>query len=183
MAVFATRYALLVLMTLLSFVYLKRESKDDDLEALRAFDAGAPNEAGPSTNSAMYGTFGSSSKAKPSGSSTQPTMSSSSDAEIQKKLSKDEEERANAFKDWRKKIRKLIPLVYPRDSLYLKFLIFITFVLLILGRVVNYYVPQQTGRIVEILDKERKLFFLLLPHFITDSLCKRAPYSDMELWC
>ncbi|KAF9211250.1 Homocysteine S-methyltransferase 1 [Podila verticillata] len=168
MAVFATRYALLVLMTLFSFVYLKRESKDDDLEALRAFDAGAPNEAGPSTNSAMYGTFGSSSKAKPSGSNAQPTMSSSSDAEIQKKLSKDEEERANAFKDWRKKVRKLIPLVYPKDSLYLKFLIFITFVLLILGRVVNYYVPLQTGRIVEILDEERRfdvgaiLLFVLL---------------------
>ncbi|KAF9385879.1 ATP-binding cassette sub- B member 6, mitochondrial [Podila verticillata] len=168
MAVFVTRYALLVLMTLFSFVYLKRESKDDDLEALRAFDAGAPNEAGPSTNSAMYGTFGSSSKAKPSGSNAQPTMSSSSDAEIQKKLSKDEEERANAFKDWRKKVRKLIPLVYPKDSLYLKFLIFITFVLLILGRVVNYYVPLQTGRIVEILDEERRfdvgaiLLFVLL---------------------
>lgn len=155
MGVFATRYALLVLLTLLSIVYLKRESKEDDLEALRAFDAGAPNEAGPSTNPA-YGTFGSSSKAKPSGSSSEPTMSSSSDAEMQKKLSKEEAERANAFKDWRKKVRKLIPLVYPKDSLYLKFLIFITFVLLILGRVVNFYVPKQTGHIVEILDKERK---------------------------
>ncbi|KAG0334572.1 Homocysteine S-methyltransferase 1 [Podila horticola] len=155
MGVFATRYALLVLLTLLSVVYLKRESKEDDLEALRAFDAGAPNEAGPSTNPA-YGTFGSSSKAKPSGSSSEPTMSSSSDAEMQKKLSKEEAERANAFKDWRKKVRKLIPLVYPKDSLYLKFLIFITFVLLILGRVVNFYVPKQTGHIVDILDRERR---------------------------
>ncbi|KAG0009219.1 Homocysteine S-methyltransferase 1, partial [Podila clonocystis] len=155
MGVFATRYALLVLLTLLSFVYLKRESKEDDLEALRAFDAGAPNEAGPSTNLA-YGTFGSSSKAKPSGSSSNPTMSSSSDAEMQQKLSTEEEERANAFKDWRKKVLKLIPLVYPKDSSYLKFLIFITFLLLILGRVVNYYVPKQTGHIVDILDKERR---------------------------
>ncbi|KAF9326750.1 Homocysteine S-methyltransferase 1 [Podila minutissima] len=155
MGVFAARYALLVLLTLLSFVYLNRESKDDDLEALRAFDAGAPNEAGPSTNPA-YGTFGSSSKAKPSVSSSEPTMSSSSDAEMQKKLSNEEEERANAFKDWRKKVRKLIPLVYPKDSTYLKFLIFITFILLILGRVVNYYVPKQTGHIVDILDKERR---------------------------
>ncbi|KAF9406416.1 Homocysteine S-methyltransferase 1, partial [Podila epigama] len=149
--VFVVRYALLVLLTLLSFVYMTRESREDDLEALRAFDAGAPSEAGPSANRPLYGTFG-----KASTSTSQPTMSSSSDVEMQKKLSTEEAERANAFKDWRAKLRKLIPLVYPKDSPYLQFLVFITFILLILGRIVNVLVPIQTGRIVEILEKERR---------------------------
>ncbi|KAK3806264.1 MAG: P-loop containing nucleoside triphosphate hydrolase protein [Benniella sp.] len=83
-----------------------------------------------------------------------PIMGSSRDAEIQKDLQRKQEERANAFQDFWPKIKRLIPFVYPKDDIWLQFLIFVTFVFLILGRVVNLLIPIQTNRIVSRLSTD-----------------------------
>ncbi|ORZ08801.1 P-loop containing nucleoside triphosphate hydrolase protein [Lobosporangium transversale] len=81
-------------------------------------------------------------------------MTSSSDDEIEKKLKTEQEERANAFKDFWPKIKRLIPYVYPKNDSWLKFMIFLTFFFLALGRVVNVLVPIQTNRIVKRLSTD-----------------------------
>ncbi|KAI8606075.1 hypothetical protein EDD21DRAFT_394120 [Dissophora ornata] len=152
--IFIVRYVLLWILALLSVVHHKRESREDDLDALRALDAGAPENAAASSSAptGAYGTFASafaSPKADDGPNKTQPSMGSSSDADIQKKLKAEQEERATAFKDFWPKIRRLIPFVYPKDDAWLKFMIFLTFVFIGLGRIVNLLVPIQTDRIIK----------------------------------
>jgi ATP-binding cassette subfamily B (MDR/TAP) protein 6 len=81
-------------------------------------------------------------------------MESSRHAEIQKDLQRKQEERANAFQDFWPKIKRLIPFAYPKDDIWLQLLIFVTFVFLILGRVVNLLIPIQTNRIVSRLSTD-----------------------------
>ncbi|KAG0323218.1 Homocysteine S-methyltransferase 1 [Dissophora globulifera] len=155
--IFAVRYALLWVLALLSVVHHRRESKEDDLDALRAFDAGAPETAAASSSSraGAYGTFASA-FAKDDNDTKQgvSAMGSSSDAEIQKKLKAEQEERATAFKDFWPKIKRLIPFVYPKNDAWLQFMIFLTFVFIALGRVVNLLVPMQTDRIIRRLASD-----------------------------
>ncbi|KAF9577433.1 ATP-binding cassette sub- B member 6, mitochondrial, partial [Lunasporangiospora selenospora] len=144
--VFLVRYALWWMLALLSLVHAAKERRDDDLEALRAIDTGAPG----------YGTFGTNGTAGASG-RTRPITSSSSDEEIRKRLSAEEEERANAFKDFWPKIKRLLPFVYPREK-SLQLLILLTFVLIGLGRVVNLLVPIMTEKIVRDLNQNNPRF-------------------------
>ncbi|KAG0357078.1 ATP-binding cassette sub- B member 6, mitochondrial [Gamsiella multidivaricata] len=154
-AIFTVRYALLWILALLSIVHHKRESREDDLEALRVLDAGAPESSGlmasSSRRAGAYGTFaaafGSSKKNDVNG--INPAMGSSSEVDIQKKIKTEEEERANAFKGFWPKLKRVFPFVYPKDDSWLQFLIFLTFVLIGLGRIVNVLVPWQTGRVIQ----------------------------------
>ncbi|KAF9114100.1 ATP-binding cassette sub- B member 6, mitochondrial [Mortierella sp. AM989] len=158
-AIFGIRYVLLCILALLSIVHHKRESREDSLDALRALDAGVPEVAAASTTSraGTYGTFASAFASSSKGDSTKKSnaMGSSSDDEIQKKLKTEQEERASAFKDFWPKIKRLIPFVYPKDDRWLQFMIFLTFVFVALGRVVNVLVPIQTNRIVDRLYTDR----------------------------
>ncbi|KAI1300691.1 Homocysteine S-methyltransferase 1 [Mortierella claussenii] len=159
--IFAGRYALLCTLALLSIVHHKRESREDDLDALRALDAGAPEtsafSASSSSRPGAYGTFAAAFASNKDDDNTKKsgnTMNSSSDAEIQKKLKTEQEERATAFKDFWPKIKRLIPFVYPKNDRWLQFMIFLTFVFIGLGRVVNLLVPMQTDRIVKRLGTD-----------------------------
>lgn len=150
--IFTVRYVLLWIMAALSAVQCRRDSKDDDLDALRALDPGAPEVlAGIPSSSTKPGAYGTFTAAfispKDNGNDTNKPMGSS-DAEIQQKLKTEQEERAGAFKDFWPKIKRLIPLVYPKDDTWLQFMIFLTFVFLVLGRVVNVLVPSQIDRVV-----------------------------------
>ncbi|KAG0250076.1 ATP-binding cassette sub- B member 6, mitochondrial [Mortierella polycephala] len=158
--IFGTRYALLWIMSLLSLVHIKKEPRDDDLEALRALDPGAPETAvASSSTSETYGTFASAFKSKDNDPNKgDATMGSSSEDEITKKLKAEKEERANAFKDFWPKIKRLLPFVYPKDDAWLQFMIFLTFVFVALGRLVNLLVPIQTGRIVGDLSQDEPYF-------------------------
>jgi hypothetical protein len=166
---------LVVLLALLSQIHRKRESREDDLDALRAFDAGATEDITPNTSSSSsqptwankkltgtYGTFSAAfgknptDTAGPSGSNVgRGTMGSTSEEEVEKKLKLEKEERASAFKDFWPKIKRLLPFVYPRDDPWLKFMLFLTFFFLILGRLVNAAVPILTGYIVASLYQDR----------------------------
>ncbi|KAF9935706.1 Homocysteine S-methyltransferase 1 [Mortierella alpina] len=158
-SIFGVRYVLLCTLALLSIVHYKRESKEDDLDALRALDAGA-SEVTPVTSSTTgaYGTFSSVFLAKKDDTKTGPTMGSSSDSEIQKKLDEEKEERASAFKDFWPKVKRLLPFVYPKDDRWLQFMIFLTFLFLGLGRLVNVLVIWQTEKIVDGLSEGDRKF-------------------------
>ncbi|KAG0281424.1 Homocysteine S-methyltransferase 1 [Linnemannia exigua] len=160
-SIFGIRYGLVVLLVLLSQIHRKRESREDDLDALRAFDAGATDDITPNTSSSsrqptwankkLTGTYGTFSAAFGKDTTTNPTrgaMGSTSEDEVEKKLKAEKEERASAFKDFWPKIKRLLPFVYPRDDPWLQFMVFLTFFFLILGRFVNAAVPLITGWIV-----------------------------------
>ncbi|KAF9178169.1 Homocysteine S-methyltransferase 1 [Haplosporangium sp. Z 11] len=158
--IFGTRYALLWIMALLSLVHIKRESREDDLDALRALDPDAPESAVASSSTpGEYGTFASAFKAKNNGPKKgDAAMGSSSEDEITKKLNAEKEERASAFKDFWPKIKKLLPFVYPKNDAWLKFMFYLVFFFIALGRLVNVLVPFQTRRVVSSLDHAE-------PHF------------------
>lgn len=157
MSIFGVRYVLLCTLAVLSIVHYKRESREDDLDALRALDAGA-SEVTPVTSSTTgaYGTFSSVFLAKKDDKQTGPIMGSSSDTDIQKKLDEEKEERASAFKDFWPKVKRLLPFVYPKDDKWLQFMIFLTFVFLGLGRLVNVLVIWQTEKIVDGLSEDSR---------------------------
>ncbi|KAF9573086.1 Homocysteine S-methyltransferase 1 [Mortierella alpina] len=155
-SIFGVRYVLLCILAMLSIVHYKRESREDDLDALRALDAGASEAAAvTSSTTGAYGTFSSVFLAKNDDKKTGPTMGSSSDNEIQKKLDEEKEERASAFKDFWPKVKRLLPFVYPKDDKWLQFMIFLTFLFLGLGRLVNVLVISQTEKIVDGLSEGR----------------------------
>lgn len=168
-SIFGIRYGIVVLLALLSQIHRKRESREDDLDALRAFDAGATEDITPSATSSSqpawatkkltgtYGTFSAAfgkdpDAAKNAGSGG--AMGSTSEEEVEKKLKTEKEERASAFKDFWPKIKRLLPFVYPKDDPWLKFMIFMTFVFLMLGRLVNLLVPILTVWIVGNLSEQ-----------------------------
>ncbi|KAF9421223.1 Homocysteine S-methyltransferase 1, partial [Entomortierella beljakovae] len=166
-SIFGIRYLLLVTLAILSIVHHRREYKDDDLEALRALDAGAPEFTvpAPSTRRGAYGTFGSAFiKPNDGQSSSKKNGMEDTEDDIQKKLKAEKEERASAFKDFWPKIKKLVPLVYPRDDSWLQFMVFLTFLFIALGRLVNLLVPIQTKRIIDQLstDKPFDVWVILL---------------------
>ncbi|KAF9347377.1 Homocysteine S-methyltransferase 1 [Mortierella sp. NVP85] len=162
--IFLVRYTLLWIMALLSVVQCNRDSKEDDLDALRALDPGAPEVTAnrsilshSSVKPGAYGTFTEaflSSKKDDNGANTKRPTAGSSETEIQKNLQTEQAERENAFKDFWPKIKQLIPFVYPKGNAWLEFLVYLTFFFLILGRVVNVLVPYQTRRIVERLESD-----------------------------
>ncbi|KAF9911903.1 Homocysteine S-methyltransferase 1 [Linnemannia zychae] len=171
-SIFGIRYGLVVVLALLSQIHRKRESRDDDLDALRAFDAGATEDITPTTSSSstqpawankkLTGTYGTFSAAFGKDTTATTTgrgvMGSTSDEEVEKKLKAEKEERASAFKDFGPKIKRLLPFVYPRDDPWLKFMVFLTFFFLILGRAVNAAVPILTGWIIRNLREEGAKF-------------------------
>jgi hypothetical protein len=151
-------------LALLSQIHRKREAREDDLDALRAFDAGASEDITPGTASSSqptwatkklkgtYGTFsaafGKDPDATKNGVGQGGAMGSTSEEEVEKKLKIEKEERASAFKDFWPKIKRLLPFVYPKDDPWLKFMVFMTFVFLIMGRLINLLVPIMTVWIV-----------------------------------
>ncbi|KAG0047293.1 Homocysteine S-methyltransferase 1 [Gryganskiella cystojenkinii] len=160
---FGLRYVLLLVLSVLSPVHWRRESKEEgDLEALGALDQGNTADsisamASSSTYGGAYGTFKDLfSSSKPDAPAPGSGMMSSSDAEIQKKLEAETAERASAFNNFWPKIKSLLPFVYPKDDNWLKFMIFLTFVFIALGRAVNAVVPFLTGNIVN--EMERREF-------------------------
>ncbi|KAF9923352.1 Homocysteine S-methyltransferase 1 [Linnemannia zychae] len=172
-SIFIIRYGLVVLLAILSLIHYKRESREDDLDALRAFDAGAsegitPNSPSTSTsqshwaNKKLTGTYGTFSAAFLNDESSMKAgrgmMGSTSEDEVEKKLKAEKEERASAFKDFWPKIKRLLPFVYPRGDPWLQFMVFLTFLFLILGRVVNVAVPILTLRIVGSLAEQNGKF-------------------------
>ncbi|KAG0381196.1 Homocysteine S-methyltransferase 1 [Mortierella sp. AD032] len=170
-SIFSIRYGFVVFLVLLSQIHRKRESREDDLDALRAFDAGATDDITPNTSSSsqqptwankkLTGTYGTFSAAFGKGPVSNPirgAMGSTSEDEVEKKLKAENEERASAFKDFWPKIKRLLPFVYPRDDPWLKFMLYLTFFFLILGRVVNAIVPLMTGWIVGTLTGENAKF-------------------------
>ncbi|KAF9985664.1 Homocysteine S-methyltransferase 1 [Modicella reniformis] len=171
--IFTIRYALLWTMALLSVVHCKREPKEDELDADTPETISVPSF---STRPGTYGTFAKaflSSEGRGGNSdsaiTTHPMMGSSSDAEIKQKLRTEQEERATAFKDFWPKIKSLIPLVYPKNDAWLHFLIFLTLVFLLLGRVVNLLVPILTDRVVSRLytDHPFDMWGILLYVFVS----------------
>lgn len=134
------------------------------MDALRAFDAGATEGITPVTASSSqptwatkkltgtYGTFsaafGKHHDADKNAAGGGGAMGSTSEEEVEKKLKIEKEERASAFKHFWPKIKRLLPFVYPKDDPWLKFMLFMTFVFLILGILVNLLVPIMTVWIV-----------------------------------
>ncbi|KAF9099308.1 Homocysteine S-methyltransferase 1 [Mortierella sp. AD031] len=172
-SIFGIRYGLVVLLALLSQLHRKRESREDDLDALRSFDAGVSDDITPGASSSSsqpaqanknptgaYGTF-SAAFGKDHSASTQKSsgsMGSTSEDEIEKKLRAEKEERESAFKDFWPKVKRLLPFVYPKDDAWLQFMVFLTFLFLVLGRVVNAAVPILTIWIVGSLDQKDAKF-------------------------
>lgn len=172
-SIFGVRYGIVVLLALLSQIHRKRESREDDLDALRAFDAGATEDITPSASSSSqptwatkkltgtYGTFSAAFGKDPDASKNAGrggAMGSTSEDEVEKKLKIEKEERASAFKDFRPKIKRLVPFVYPKDDPWLKFMVVMTFVFLILGRLVNLLVPILTVWIVGNLSEQGGMY-------------------------
>jgi ATP-binding cassette subfamily B (MDR/TAP) protein 6 len=60
-------------------------------------------------------------------------MGSSFEAEVQKNMKKEQEERANAFKDFWPKFKRMFPFVYPKDDQWLHLMIALTFVFVATG--------------------------------------------------
>ncbi|KAF9425620.1 hypothetical protein BGZ76_003146, partial [Entomortierella beljakovae] len=81
--------------------------------------------------------------------SSQPTLGSTTDEEMQKRLQKEQEERDDAFKDFWPKIKQLIPLVFPSTDRWLQFLILLTPIFIGLERIFNLLVPLQTDRVIK----------------------------------
>ena len=159
MGLFGLRYTVLWAVAILGLVHWTRESKEDDLEALGALDEPTPSSApavlsiNSTTPKGTYGTFKDIwSPAKPDPKNATSGMMASSDAEIQKKVDKEVEERASAFKNFWPKIKRLLPFVLPKDDRWVQFMIFLTFVFITFGRAVNVMVPYQTGKIIRELE-------------------------------
>ncbi|KAG0215437.1 ATP-binding cassette sub- B member 6, mitochondrial [Mortierella sp. GBA30] len=153
--IFGIRYAFLCILVLLSIVHYKRESREDDLDVLRALDAGVPeNTPTMSSTTGAYGTFTSVFLSKDGDAKkSDATMGSSSENEIQNKLNEEKEERANAFKDFWPKVKRLLPFVYPKGDWWLQLMYVLTFVFIGLGRLVNLLVISQTRRVVDGLSE------------------------------
>lgn len=200
-SIFGIRYGIVVLLALLSQIHRKRESREDDLDALRAFDAGATEDITPSATSSSqpawatkkltgtYGTFSAAfgkdpNAAKNAGSGG--AMGSTSEEEVEKKLKTEKEERASAFKDFWPKIKRLLPFVYPKDDPWLKFMIFMTFVFLMLGRLVNLLVPILTVWIVGNLSEQGAKFnagAILLYIFVRYLQGSSGLINAARAWC
>ncbi|KAG0004281.1 ATP-binding cassette sub- B member 6, mitochondrial [Entomortierella chlamydospora] len=140
-----TRYVFLWILALLSAIHRKREFKNESP------DSSAPPKFNIPSSSRIgaYGTFatafGKSADLKPS----QPTLGSTSEAEMAKKLKKDQEDRADAFKDFWPKIKRLIRLVYPKHDLWLQFMISLAPVFMVIELGINVLVPLQTERVIK----------------------------------
>ncbi|XP_054709915.1 ATP-binding cassette sub-family B member 6-like [Uloborus diversus] len=59
---------------------------------------------------------------------------------------------ASAFSDFGKKCKKLLPFLWPKKNVYLQLRVIICFTILVLGRVVNVFVPQYNKFIVDSLS-------------------------------
>ncbi|KAF9175111.1 Homocysteine S-methyltransferase 1 [Mortierella sp. AD011] len=140
-----TRYIFLWILALLSAIHRKREFKNESPDSSAPLKFNIPS----SSRIGAYGTFstafGKGADLKPS----QPTLGSTSEAEMAKKLKKDQEDRADAFNDFWPKIKRLIRLVYPKHDLWLQFMIFLAPVFMVLELGINVLVPLQTERVIK----------------------------------
>ncbi|KAK9727686.1 ATP-binding cassette-type vacuolar membrane transporter Hmt1 [Basidiobolus ranarum] len=139
LGVSAARYILLLFLALTSIAQLRRDPTESDLEA--GISSARDSAADPSA----YGTFGSDPATAGPSSSVNPEMAPKPD---KKKI----DLQGDPFKDFGLKIKKIIPFIWPKDQLYLKFLITISSILLILGRAINFLVPYQTAAVVRSLS-------------------------------
>ena len=157
---FGLRYVLLLVLSALSPVHWRRESREEgDLEALRALDqeVSANNVNSTVSSSPTYGTYGTFKDmfSSPKTDTTAPVsgMMSSSEEEILKKLETEKAERASAFNNFWSKIKNILPFVYPKNDRWLQFMVLLTFILIALGRVVNKMVPFLTGDVVRQMER------------------------------
>ncbi|KAG0236689.1 ATP-binding cassette sub- B member 6, mitochondrial [Actinomortierella wolfii] len=139
-ALFIARYVLLLALVIAATVQLLADPEKDDLDALRALDAGATEHSQANGNG--YGTF-----------TNTPTEPGSSSAEASANANKKLEAnpQGSLFKDFWVKVRKVIPFVWPKTDRLLQLRIFLAFVLLAIGRVVNFLTPLQVGRVIRSL--------------------------------
>ncbi|KAF9359578.1 ATP-binding cassette sub- B member 6, mitochondrial [Mortierella sp. AD094] len=136
------RYVFLWILVLLSIIHHKREFKNESP------DSSAPPKFNIPSSSRIgaYGTFATAFSKGADAKTSQPTLGSTSEAEMAKKLKKDQEDRADAFKDFWPKLKRLVLLVYPRDDRWLQFMIVLAPIFMILELAINLLVPLQTER-------------------------------------
>ena len=64
------------------------------------------------------------------------------------------DEGASTWSDFFEKMRKLLPFLWPKKNQWLQFLVFICFLLMITGRIVNVLVPRQLKIVTDELTSD-----------------------------
>lgn len=68
------------------------------------------------------------------------------------------DENTSTFKNAYKKMKKLMPFLWPKKDFLLQFRVIFCFILLIAGRVINLYVPIYNKKIVDELSEKKAIF-------------------------